>query len=63
MEFHVFEALRPQREDYGAEVVSEEMWDVLERCWDFSPHARPNIGQILTSPAFFALSAEELIDF
>jgi serine/threonine protein kinase len=58
VEFHVFEALRPQREDYGTELVTEKMWDVLERCWDFNPHARPNIGEILTSPAFLALSAE-----
>ncbi|KAJ7884959.1 kinase-like domain-containing protein [Mycena leptocephala] len=57
VELHVFEAHRPQREDYGTELVTE-MWDVLERCWDFNHHARPNIGEILTSPAFLTLSAE-----
>ncbi|KAF8188162.1 kinase-like domain-containing protein [Mycena galopus ATCC 62051] len=61
VEFHVFEALRPQREDYSAKLVSEEMWDMLERCWDFNPHARPNIGEILTSPTFLALNVKVLV--
>ncbi|KAK7026285.1 TKL/TKL-ccin protein kinase [Favolaschia claudopus] len=43
---NIFENLHPKRADYDTEIVSDEIWGVLEQCWDFEPHGRPNISQI-----------------
>ncbi|KAJ7512071.1 kinase-like domain-containing protein [Mycena galericulata] len=40
--------LRPKREDYhGHELVTDEIWSILDRCWVFEPHARPHISDVL----------------
>ncbi|KAJ7191531.1 kinase-like domain-containing protein [Mycena pura] len=42
------DALRPQRSDYDAQKVTDDHWAILERCWNFEPHQRPSIGDVLS---------------
>ncbi|KAF7369921.1 TKL/TKL-ccin protein kinase [Mycena sanguinolenta] len=39
--------LRPRRSDYDSDVVSSELWDVLDACWEPDPSLRPAIGDII----------------
>ncbi|KAJ7432908.1 kinase-like domain-containing protein [Mycena galericulata] len=40
--------LRPKRADYhDHELVTDEIWSILDRCWVFEPHARPRISDVL----------------
>ncbi|KAJ7512057.1 kinase-like domain-containing protein [Mycena galericulata] len=40
--------LRPKREDYSDhELVTDQIWSILDRCWAFEPHARPHISDVL----------------
>jgi hypothetical protein len=39
--------LRPKRTDYDEHKVTPETWSVLDRCWTFEPHLRPEIFEVL----------------
>ncbi|KAJ7614190.1 kinase-like domain-containing protein [Roridomyces roridus] len=38
--------LRPKRADYDEELVKEESWVVLDRCWNSNPDQRPEIVEV-----------------
>ncbi|KAJ7304677.1 TKL/TKL-ccin protein kinase, partial [Mycena albidolilacea] len=39
--------LRPKRTDYDEHKVTPETWSVLDRCWTFETHLRPEIFEVL----------------
>ncbi|KAJ7103769.1 kinase-like domain-containing protein [Mycena epipterygia] len=39
--------LRPQRVDYGRDVITDELWYILNQCWALEPQARPAISDVL----------------
>jgi len=39
--------IKPLREDYTAEDITDEMWQLFEQCWLFEPEDRPKIPQLL----------------
>ncbi|KAJ7111876.1 kinase-like domain-containing protein [Mycena epipterygia] len=41
--------LRPKRADYSINEVTNEMWSVLDRCWNFEPLLRPTITEVQRS--------------
>jgi hypothetical protein len=38
--------LRPKRADYDREVITDEIWSILDQCWAFEPCARPAISHV-----------------
>ncbi|KAJ7264479.1 kinase-like domain-containing protein [Mycena haematopus] len=50
-------ALRPQRSDHAAGKITNEMWDLLDRCWASNPEFRPTSGDILNSLRFLGIDA------
>ncbi|KAJ6572721.1 kinase-like domain-containing protein [Mycena vulgaris] len=44
--------LRPKRADYDHEVITDEIWSILDRCWVFEPCARPAISDVLRELSF-----------
>ncbi|KAJ7193916.1 kinase-like domain-containing protein [Mycena pura] len=49
---HTVDNLRPKRWEYDCQMVSDEMWSILDQCWSFEPCLRPTIADILQSPPF-----------
>ncbi|KAF7341927.1 TKL/TKL-ccin protein kinase [Mycena sanguinolenta] len=43
----VYNDLRPRRSDYDSDVVSSELWDLLDACWEPDPSLRPTIGDLI----------------
>ncbi|KAF7370027.1 TKL/TKL-ccin protein kinase [Mycena sanguinolenta] len=39
--------LRPRRSDYDSDVVSSELWNLLDACWEPDPSLRPTIGDVI----------------
>lgn len=39
--------LQPAREDYPAEDMTDEIWELLGRCWRFTPTDRPSVQELL----------------
>ncbi|KAJ7029669.1 kinase-like domain-containing protein [Mycena alexandri] len=52
MKIEVLLALHPQRGDYDASTIANEMWDVLDHCWAFDAELRPTMAQILNRSPF-----------
>ncbi|KAJ7214394.1 kinase-like domain-containing protein, partial [Mycena pura] len=48
----VLEGLRPKRADYDVDVVTNEVWAVLDRSWEFDPQMRPSIAELSDSLSF-----------
>ncbi|KAF8192271.1 kinase-like domain-containing protein [Mycena galopus ATCC 62051] len=48
----IVDNLRPKRWEYDYQMVSAEMWSILDQCWSSEPYLRPTIADILRSPAF-----------
>ncbi|KAJ7103768.1 kinase-like domain-containing protein [Mycena epipterygia] len=42
-----FSNLCPRRVDYGHDVITDEIWFILDQCWALEPHARPAISDVL----------------
>ncbi|KAJ7103766.1 kinase-like domain-containing protein [Mycena epipterygia] len=42
-----FPNLRPRRIDYGHDVITDELWSILDQCWALEPQARPAISDVL----------------
>ncbi|KAJ7808380.1 kinase-like domain-containing protein [Mycena olivaceomarginata] len=48
----IVDNLRPKRWEYDCQMVSDEMWSILDQCWSCEPYLRPTIADILQSPPF-----------
>ncbi|KAJ7888281.1 kinase-like domain-containing protein [Mycena leptocephala] len=46
------QGLRPKRVDYDHEVITDEIWSILDRCWAFEPCVRPAISDVLRELSF-----------
>ncbi|KAJ6492272.1 TKL/TKL-ccin protein kinase [Mycena sanguinolenta] len=52
-----FCTLRPQRDDYPASKISNEIWDLLDHCWASNPEFRPTSSDVLDSLQSLGLDA------
>ncbi|KAJ7726952.1 kinase-like domain-containing protein, partial [Mycena metata] len=48
----VEDLLRPTRQQYGSDAVSDAMWGELEKCWQSDPDSRPTMTALLVSRLF-----------
>lgn len=48
----VEDLLRPTRQQYGSDAVSDAMWGELEKCWKSNPDSRPTMTALLVSRLF-----------
>ncbi|KAJ7881595.1 kinase-like domain-containing protein [Mycena olivaceomarginata] len=48
----VEDLLRPTRQQYGSDAVSDAMWGELEKCWQSNPDSRPTMTALLVSRLF-----------
>lgn len=39
--------IKPLREDYPGEDITDEMWELWEHTWKFEPEERPRVSQIV----------------
>ncbi|KAJ6514758.1 kinase-like domain-containing protein [Mycena vulgaris] len=50
----ILAALRPKRQDYAEDKISNEIWSILDRCWTVHPGMRPTIPEVLRALSDFS---------
>lgn len=44
--YHVEIGIKPDRMRYLPTVFPDDLWTLMERCWNFNPSDRPNITPV-----------------